>query len=573
VLGALPGGDPLAAALAAGETPSPELVASAGGAGSVSPRAALMSAVFLAFAFMALAWMNGPRLGILDESSGVLALRAEEALTAAGFPDPPRHSANGFSTAEMSGYGEGAPSMFYWHRWSPRPLIHSSIHMPRADLLDPPQALPGSATVLLDGSGNLLALHVVPKLGGAPDSTGTVDWPALLKATGVASEALHLSAPARAPSVVADTVLAWEGGGAEYLAAAMAGRLLHFSMEAEWGSTFDFSSFGLAAEGQETGAWIPFLIIVLIPLIVTVSLSWHNIRARRGDLRGAFWLAGLVFVVYQAESLFSLSVGEIGLRAVLEALIEGAPAGHALVHATITWFAYVAIEPYVRRWWPHVLVSWARLVSGRARDPIVGRDVFAAGVFAAAATLMNHVIGLAAVALGFSPRLPSITPFELIALPGTGSALALTAHLAAIGSLTTIVFFTQLFVFRLILRSNRVAVIVTTVLYGLMVGVFFSGAEDVGLPVALIQGMTYSAAFAWVVVRFGLLAALAGSFMRFVLMFLPWTLDFSAWYAARALPGALVVGGLLLLGFFKALGGQSLFRDPLAEPAGSPDSR
>jgi serine/threonine-protein kinase len=37
VAAALPGGDPLAAALAAGETPSPDMVAAAGEAGTLSP--------------------------------------------------------------------------------------------------------------------------------------------------------------------------------------------------------------------------------------------------------------------------------------------------------------------------------------------------------------------------------------------------------------------------------------------------------------------------------------------------------------------------------------------------------
>src|SRR5688500_19713022 len=40
VIEALPGGDPLAAALAAGETPSPRIVAAAGTEGSLSRRAA-----------------------------------------------------------------------------------------------------------------------------------------------------------------------------------------------------------------------------------------------------------------------------------------------------------------------------------------------------------------------------------------------------------------------------------------------------------------------------------------------------------------------------------------------------
>src|SRR5512145_1757486 len=44
VAAALPGGDPLAAALAAGETPSPEMVAAAGGSAVVSARTAAMAA-------------------------------------------------------------------------------------------------------------------------------------------------------------------------------------------------------------------------------------------------------------------------------------------------------------------------------------------------------------------------------------------------------------------------------------------------------------------------------------------------------------------------------------------------
>src|SRR5262249_54299117 len=40
IAAALPGGDPLAAALAAGDTPSPEMVAAAGGEGALSPRRA-----------------------------------------------------------------------------------------------------------------------------------------------------------------------------------------------------------------------------------------------------------------------------------------------------------------------------------------------------------------------------------------------------------------------------------------------------------------------------------------------------------------------------------------------------
>jgi serine/threonine-protein kinase len=56
VAAALPGGDPLAAALAAGETPSPKLVANAGEVGSIRPAVgiALLAAVALGLALISL---------------------------------------------------------------------------------------------------------------------------------------------------------------------------------------------------------------------------------------------------------------------------------------------------------------------------------------------------------------------------------------------------------------------------------------------------------------------------------------------------------------------------------------
>ena len=51
--------------------------------------------------------------------------------------------------------------------------------------------------------------------------------------------------------------------------------------------------------------------------------------------------------------------------------------GWSLVWTAFAWLIYISLEPYVRRWWPHTLISWARLLSGRVRDPLVGRDVLA----------------------------------------------------------------------------------------------------------------------------------------------------------------------------------------------------
>src|SRR5207244_4245124 len=50
-------------------------------------------------------------------------------------------------------------------------------------------------------------------------------------------------------------------------------------------------------------------------------------------------------------------------------------AGIGLFVAAIAWLLYVALEPIIRRSHPHLVVSWARLLAGRCKDPGVGRDV------------------------------------------------------------------------------------------------------------------------------------------------------------------------------------------------------
>ena len=49
--------------------------------------------------------------------------------------------------------------------------------------------------------------------------------------------------------------------------------------------------------------------------------------------------------------------------------------------------SYIAIEPIVRRRWPDLLFSWSRLLAGRFRDPLVGRDVLA-GILVGASMML-----------------------------------------------------------------------------------------------------------------------------------------------------------------------------------------
>jgi serine/threonine-protein kinase len=93
VAASLPGGDPLAAALAAGETPSPEMVAAAGGQGATlsATAGALWLAAFAVLLFASL-WIadRGSLLSKvpLTKSGEVLVDRAEEIRQSLGYNEP-----------------------------------------------------------------------------------------------------------------------------------------------------------------------------------------------------------------------------------------------------------------------------------------------------------------------------------------------------------------------------------------------------------------------------------------------------------------------------------------------------
>ena len=82
VAAALPGGDPLAAALAAGETPSPQMVAAAGEVEGLAPRIAVPCLAVLLLVLI-VSYFFGVRIGIFDKmrlelSPDVLTHRAQE---------------------------------------------------------------------------------------------------------------------------------------------------------------------------------------------------------------------------------------------------------------------------------------------------------------------------------------------------------------------------------------------------------------------------------------------------------------------------------------------------------------
>ncbi|HVT80454.1 MAG TPA: serine/threonine-protein kinase, partial [Phycisphaerae bacterium] len=270
VSAALPGGNPLREILAAGETPSPEVVAAAGEAhGIMRPRLALallVTALACLIGFVAVAPKvfviqralynkptdpNTPNAAekVVDAKPDVLQDRAQQILTDFGYTYLPRDTARGFELNR--GYylhEENQKERRLWRLWRPRLGLVYFWYRQSPELLvpthpegsvserDPSTGQPGMINVRLDPAGRLIGLEVEPstpsRIVPAPDTepagtasapaSGTAPvvvtrtemnklWDKLLTAAGINPDYFHEVTPQGTPTVFADRRIAWEG--------------------------------------------------------------------------------------------------------------------------------------------------------------------------------------------------------------------------------------------------------------------------------------------------------------------------------------------------------------------------
>ena len=581
VLGALPGGDPLAAALAAGEMPSPELVANAADRGSMSAAVAA-ACVAAGLAGIALwAGIVGPEFRALPQPAQVLSVRAADVLSkTGGFGALPDYSAEGFDLNQpylrhlRTDRAERAArhtAVYFWRRWSPRLIESNSIHRELAAVDNPPLLAAGEAAVLFDPAGRLIGLRAIPPDTMRAANGGRPAWSTLWTATGLDS-ATFAPAPLSQPvPAMCDSSAAWTGplpwSGGEPVTVQMGasrGRLTYLTIAHDWGTT-TAAVDSLAANPAASLDWSEFLLFALLPLAGSIYFGVRNLRMRRGDWRSATNIAVFVFVMNMLEAVFTTRLSEVGLIGAGWDWVTGRAFGHSLIHAVGMWFAYVALEPYVRRLWPRLLVSWSRLVSGRLRDPLVGRDLLiggAAGSLLVALGLLSEWAG-ARFGLTQVPTLLSTDMLEsLTGLTNTGCHLAYGGSICV---LTTLETFVVLLVLRLVLRRTGPAVALTMLL---VAGIGASGAAaTTGWPVAILSSVI-SVSVVLVLMRFGLLAAVVATFVGLVMGSVVATFDLSSWYADRALVPAALLVAILVYGAATALAGKSIFGDPLREAGG-----
>src|ERR1700749_4770337 len=173
VAAALPGGDPLAAAIAAGETPSPEMVAAAPKEGALRPAVAIafLSGALILFAlcFALTGSVYLHRYVPLEKTAQALQDRAWEISSRLGYPSATDRASGFMANNEYLSYVRredrsparwellrtGHPSgIVFWYRQSPRYL--EPFNREEVTPQDPPRTISAMVGLTLDMRGRLL---------------------------------------------------------------------------------------------------------------------------------------------------------------------------------------------------------------------------------------------------------------------------------------------------------------------------------------------------------------------------------------------------------------------------------
>jgi hypothetical protein len=556
VVAALPGADPLRAAVEAGETPSPDTVAAAGASVEMSTAAslALFAAVLVGIAVSAFLAPYAHVLGAIHNGKPpeALAERAREVIARFGYDENAADSGWWLEVnrQDLARLSRGSPeSMHFVYRQSPQPMIPQDYYS-FLDSSDPPANVPGMISVVLDARGRLREFSVVPVAGEKHEATPP-DWSALLAEAGIASAQPAAQEPAVVPPTAFD-------GRHDWLASE-SGQATAITATTYHEKPVYFRVAPLTAKPAISGrtdgfSAIMFVIAVAVCGIGGCLLARRNMRRGRGDRQGAFRVAVFIFV------------GELihwGLAAhFVPVASEEYPAfiggcGAALYVAGFMWVLYMAIEPYVRRRWPEMLISWTRVLAGNVYDSRVGRDVMLGAVGGAAMAIIQNGVNALPAWFRVSNILP-IAPALLVVRGPAGMLAALGAHAsqAVQWALATISF---LVVARFITRRDWLAVILS----GASLGMVVLAAENI--PVAVTAAMLCAVIVYSLLFRFGLLSVAVTLFFYFVLRRWPLTLDFSQWFVWRSIFSMAVLAGITVYALLAINAGRPIFGEAEAE--------
>jgi serine/threonine-protein kinase len=586
VAAALPGGDPLAAALAAGETPSPEMVAAAGKSGRLYPRIAIGWLVLLILGLIAAAFLADEatvlgRAG-LTERPDALDKVARDIIDDLGYDLTPKDRAYGFEydkeylwalrmernkpSYSEQGMRTEQSGMYFWYRQSPEYLIPVARSSWQVSAADPSPTLPGMVGIRLKGNGNLIEFRAVPgKSSNQGDALKGIDWARLFERAGLRFGLFSIQKDEdfiEVPPVSVDSRFVWEGtipkhdSNVRVEAASYNDKLVYFRIF-EKKPLPERIQLGIPPSDKQpirieeyrTVEWSYMLIL----LVAAALVARRSLRLGRSDRKGSFRLGLFILSLNLLSWFFEAShVPHFGG----ELALAFSGLGAAMFYAVYFGLVYLAFEPYLRRFWPKLLISWNRLLAGRFRDPSVGRDLLVgAAVGAWCWPVLEFLTVLAPDWLG--PVHPFWRTIPSTLLGGRYLVAVGIYCLSAVG--VSIVYLLTLLLLRLLLRKWWLwapAFVIQGALFFILVDV-----TSLGRWLMVIALMTSSLLL---YTRLGLLAAISFFYTAYILTDFPLTANLNSWYLGSSLFALGIVAMIGVYGFYTSTTGRPHVRDEVA---------
>jgi serine/threonine protein kinase len=643
VAASLPGVDPLAAALAAGETPSPELVAAAGESGLLSLKTATICLGVAIAGLSLLVWQRGavsPTADLKDFSEWY-AGRARNLFVVTGVDrsnDLPRYEKYQFDF-DQGAMSKSEDSLQFWYRSSPTRLfpeetLEQTFRIERGNTLaNPPPLTEGMASVILNRHGELRELCVVDRWQQDSQIAREEDEEKFrvvsidkLFATAGLKLTLHSSPDSLEDGLLpfpADEVLVYgpedidfvdENPDRPTIARVILGRLrgtvVYFHIDehadghllsesslrvqlspwravpeaaatwsdfrdhwklyrnelenlkkhrAETAAEDDLEKKDLAkkndklinakADGHFEDAWNVLEQIIerwaqnlswtlsLLILPVTMVLAWRNTVLGRSDRRVAWRVAVFMFCVVMLKTRLNYGLTLEMLRTSLQ-LSVGV--------AFRVWVYYLALEPILRKFWPGSLTVWSRAMTGRWRDPSLGRTLLVSA-------MMGTLVPLLYILL--RGDLEEFRELKLHPLSGNVALLAILLQLIEFLSNWGLYVIIVLVICRFVVHSDRVSLVVAPVML-----ITFWQFENIATPNSYtIVLVVYYTTLMFLLLRFGIVATFTFLFCHHLMVCIPFTNDLKGPDLAPTIFAVTVVLAIAGYGFYASVGGRTYF--------------
>jgi predicted Ser/Thr protein kinase len=286
-------------------------------------------------------------------------------------------------------------------------------------------------------------------------------------------------------------------------------------------------------------------VLFLLLIIVSIPAAWTSWRQGGSDAGGAIRIG--IFVGFLRLCANVLTARHVPMLPEEISIITPG-VFNSIAEGLMVAIFYLAMERYVRQVWPQTLAGWSRILRGRIRDPHVGRDILVGCVVGPLWAALGSFEYVLPEWLGLTPRasLRFMDEFQYLMGARFGAAFCCDWLINAIylGLLLLLL----LVIMRVVVRRERIAASITWLIISLM---YVPTGRHL-LTGWLVIGLGGIAVSIHILVRYGLVSFVVASFLNKLIMSFPFTPDLHAWYSGYGMFAVAVTLGVACFGFIQA---------------------